>query len=63
MTAPQFTALLDLMGTDRVVMFSSDYPHWDYDAPGSVLPSGLPDPLVQRVMHLNAEETYALDGR
>ena len=38
-------------------MFSSDYPHWDYDDPKHALTS-LPAPVRERVRAANAVETY-----
>jgi predicted TIM-barrel fold metal-dependent hydrolase len=38
-------------------MFSSDYPHWDFDDPVSTL-SALPAGIRQRVKVDNAVDTY-----
>jgi hypothetical protein len=38
-------------------MFSSDYPHWDFDDPRHVL-TRLPASIRQRVKADNAVETY-----
>jgi predicted TIM-barrel fold metal-dependent hydrolase len=42
---------------DRV-MFSSDYPHWDFDAPDQALPAAMPAPLRRAVMGENAARLY-----
>ena len=39
-------------------MFSTDYPHYDADIPGHVLPKSLGETLRQRIRYLNAVETF-----
>jgi len=51
--------LFDMIRADRTLLFSSDYPHWDNDSPRHALPR-LPEDLLARIMHGNAEETYPL---
>jgi hypothetical protein len=48
------------MESDELVLFSSDYPHWDFDSPERALPSGLPDELVRKILADNARATYRL---
>jgi uncharacterized protein len=52
--------LLELAEADRLLMFSSDYPHYDYDDPKRALPTGLPKDVRARVMHESARELYEL---
>ena len=52
--------LLSLMGDDRMLMFSSDYPHWDYDSPADAL-AGLPDDWKRRIFWDNAYAFYNLE--
>jgi uncharacterized protein len=47
------------LGADKRVMFSTDYPHWDYDDPKTALPP-LPKELRARVMSETARELYGL---
>lgn len=54
--------LLEWMGADRMLMFSSDYPHYDYDDPGWVLPR-LPKAERERILFENACELYGLPQR
>ena len=52
--------LLQLAEADKTLMFSSDYPHFDYDEPSRTLPRGLDDHTRSRVMAENARELYDL---
>jgi predicted TIM-barrel fold metal-dependent hydrolase len=51
--------VFDMIGGDRMVMFASDYPHWDFDSPVQALPRMDPG-LRQRIMAGNAAELYGL---
>jgi len=51
--------LFDMFPADRVLMFSSDYPHWDSDDPTRILP-GISADLKQRIFAENARELYDL---
>jgi len=44
--------------TDRV-MFSSDYPHWDFDSPVKALPAAMPAAMRSKIMGENATRLYA----
>ena len=53
--------IVDQMGSDELLMFSSDYPHGHADAPARVLlPAGLPDSLVRKILGDNARAFYRL---
>ena len=55
--------LLDTMGWvgwDRI-MFSSDYPHWDFDDPFLALPPSLDDERRAKIFSENARALYRLD--
>jgi uncharacterized protein len=42
---------------DRL-LFATDYPHWDFDAPDQAFPVKLPAELEQGIMAGNAHSLY-----
>jgi predicted TIM-barrel fold metal-dependent hydrolase len=46
------------MGSDRLLLFSSDYPHWQFDG-DAVLPQRLPSDTIRKILMDNPRETYA----
>jgi predicted TIM-barrel fold metal-dependent hydrolase len=48
---------LEHMGSDRMLLFSTDYPHWHFDG-ADVLPEGLSEDAVRRIMIDNPLEAY-----
>jgi predicted TIM-barrel fold metal-dependent hydrolase len=54
--------LLETINGDRLLMFSSDYPHWDADNPEYAL-RGFPDEWKERIFFENARKTFNLDAR
>jgi uncharacterized protein len=54
--------LLSLVDGDRMLMFASDYPHWDFDSPDHAL-RGFPEEWKQKLFWDNAWEFYALEQR
>jgi len=57
-TAKQFMNLVDDVGSDEMIAFSSDYPHYDSDVVSEALPGGVPDEVRAKVMSLNALGFY-----
>jgi predicted TIM-barrel fold metal-dependent hydrolase len=53
-----FEQLIDMMGSDEMLMVSTDYPHFDADSPTKNLPAGLSDDLLQKIRFRNALATY-----
>jgi uncharacterized protein len=49
--------LFDHMQSDELVLFSTDYPHWQFDG-DEVLPPGLSPDLVRKIMIDNPLKTY-----
>jgi predicted TIM-barrel fold metal-dependent hydrolase len=48
------------IGADRL-MFSTDYPHWDFDDPRQAFKVRLDDALDQAIFRDNAKSVYGLD--
>ena len=56
-----FHDLLDLFGdgVDRIV-FATDYPHWDWDAPDQAFPVRVSPELQRKIYYENAQTLYRL---
>lgn len=50
---------LEMMNAREILMFASDYPHWDFDSPTRAFPK-LPDDWNERIFYQNAKELYNL---
>ncbi|MEK3722553.1 amidohydrolase family protein [Paenibacillus sp. FSL H8-0034] len=50
---------LEAMDAENIMMFSSDYPHWDFDSPKLTFPK-LPETMRNRIFYENARELYKL---
>jgi predicted TIM-barrel fold metal-dependent hydrolase len=50
--------LADHMKSDELFLFSTDYPHWQFDGEAA-LPDGLPDALFRKIASENALATYS----
>ena len=60
-SADQWLKLIDLMGTDEILVFSTDYPHFDFDSPEAAIPRRLPDGLREKILWRNAAGFYGLE--
>lgn len=60
-TPQQWQTLIDLMGTDDILMFSTDYPHFDFDDPNIAIPRSLPATTRDKILWKNASEFYELN--
>jgi predicted TIM-barrel fold metal-dependent hydrolase len=58
--AEHFHALLGHLGMDDRLMFATDYPHWDFDAPDQAIPARLEPDLEAAIMAGNACRLYRL---
>jgi predicted TIM-barrel fold metal-dependent hydrolase len=54
--------LLELIGGPELLLFSSDYPHWDFDSPDVAL-RHLPEEWKQAIYFDNASEVYRIHER
>jgi predicted TIM-barrel fold metal-dependent hydrolase len=54
--------LIDQLGSEEMLLFATDYPHWQFDA-GAVFPPGFPAALRRRVLVDNPLRTYPRLGR
>lgn len=57
----QLHQMLAMFPAERMLMFSTDFPHWDGDTPDFTA-RFLPEPLRRAVMAETARELYALPG-
>jgi uncharacterized protein len=49
--------LFDHMQSDELLLFSTDYPHWQFEG-DSALPEGISSDLVRKIMIDNPHATY-----
>ncbi|MCO1657333.1 amidohydrolase family protein [Pseudonocardia humida] len=52
--------VLDRLGSDRMLMFATDYPHHQFDDPALAAPADLPPDAMARFLGGTAHETYRL---
>jgi predicted TIM-barrel fold metal-dependent hydrolase len=53
-------SLIDRLGSEDMLLFASDYPHWHDDTPESGLPDNLANGLRKKILHDNASALYRL---
>ena len=51
--------MFEMMDAEHILMFASDYPHWDFDSPTHAFPR-LPQEMHDRIFSTNAREWYRL---
>lgn len=56
-TRADLATFLNWLHADEVMVFASDYPHWDWDEPSTFL-AGFDEPLRERVLWQTAQEFY-----
>jgi hypothetical protein len=56
-TAEQLERVMDHMGSDEMILFSTDYPHWQFDGL-DVIPEGISPSLARKIMVDNPKNTY-----
>ena len=52
--------LIDQIGSDDLLLFSTDYPHWHFDSPDEAFPLPASDNLRRKVLADNARAFYRL---
>ena len=58
-TRPEdFLVLLDDLAMDDKILFATDYPHWDFDAPDQAIPTQVPAELRRKILYENARALY-----
>jgi uncharacterized protein len=62
LTGDQWLKLIDLMGSDEYLIFSTDYPHFDFDDPRVSIPRSLPDDLQEKIFWKNGASLYGLEA-
>lgn len=50
--------MFELLDDDSLLMFSSDYPHWDFDSPFRVFPPAFPKDVKEKILYRNAKDMY-----
>lgn len=55
--AAALATLLEQLGSEEMLLFASDYPHWHFDGSAAV-PAGLPAGLTRKMLIENALATY-----
>lgn len=58
-----FEQLLEQMDMNDKLMFATDYPHWDFDAPDRALPSFLKPTLRRKILADNARALYQFEKK
>jgi uncharacterized protein len=56
----QLLQVIEHLGSDEMLMFATDYPHWDYDDPDRAFPLRLPPDMKQKIFSENARAVYTL---
>ena len=54
----QVQTIIEEIGCDKMLLFSTDYPHWHFEGTDAV-PPGLPHDLVRKILIDNPLETYS----
>jgi len=52
--------IIDMIDQPEFLMFATDYPHWDFDAPDRAIPSLIKGEQREQIMWKNAAKLYGL---
>lgn len=50
--------IIEQIGDEQLLLFATDYPHWQFDGPAGAVPDGLGERALQRILHANAAALY-----
>ena len=53
----QFAAMLDIINAEKILLFSTDYPHWDNDMPTQVF-TQQPESMRSKIFFENPAELW-----
>jgi predicted TIM-barrel fold metal-dependent hydrolase len=56
-TVAALKTILEAVGSDQMLLFATDYPHWHFDGTDA-MPDGLPPDLIRKILLDNPLETY-----
>lgn len=59
-SAARLLRAIEQLGSEDMLMFATDYPHWHFDAPEEAVPSGLAPAPRRKIMRENALSLYGL---
>jgi predicted TIM-barrel fold metal-dependent hydrolase len=57
-TAEEWLKVQELIGSEDLLVFATDYPHFDFDSPVRSLPARLPEDLKKKILFDTAERFY-----
>jgi uncharacterized protein len=50
--------IIEQLGTEDMLLFSTDYPHWHFDKKEEAIPQDIPDQLKEKILWKNAKAIY-----
>ncbi len=53
--------IIEMIGRDDFLLFATDYPHWDFDAPNRAIPGIVSGELRRSIMSCNAADLYEFE--
>jgi predicted TIM-barrel fold metal-dependent hydrolase len=52
--------ILEQLGSEELLLFATDYPHWHFDSPEQAIPPAVPTALRHKIVAANARAFYRL---